>query len=241
MGSRIRKTTSQFINDAVNVHGNKYGYSKVLYKNNRTKVIIECYIHGFFLQTPDAHINKKATCKECAVETRRNILIKRANKNRFKNLIQPEDYKLVPLTQGKFAIVDNEDFDRVKSINWSVNKGGYAISTRKGLMHRFIMNPSKDRIIDHKDRNTLNNRKENLRICGMSENSMNSISKVNSKSIYKGVYWIESRNKWKSLITLNQKTFYIGYFKSEIKAAKAYDKRAIQLFGEFALLNFPNK
>lgn len=157
---------------------------------------------------------------------------------KFKDLIQPEDYKLIPLTKGKFAKVDNEDFEKLKNINWVYNNK-YARNIKSGYMHRFIMNTPINMDTDHINHDTLDNRKYNLRICSRSKNNMNTISvDVNKKSIYKGVTWFKRDLKWKSQIMINYKNIHIGYFTSEIEAAKAYDKKAKELFGEFALTNF---
>lgn len=157
---------------------------------------------------------------------------------KFKDLVQPKDHKLIPLTQGKFAKVDNEDFEELKNINWVYNNK-YARNIKAGYMHRLIINTPINMDTDHINHDTLDNRKSNLRICSRSKNNMNTISiDVNKKSIYKGVTWFKRDSKWKSQIMINYKNIHIGYFSSEFEAAKAYDKKAKELFGEFALTNF---
>lgn len=84
--------------------------------------------------------------------------------------------KLIPLTQGKFALVDDDDFEYLNQFKWLAHlfgKNYYADSGSKGLMHRFIMKAEKADIIDHKDRNSLNNQKTNLRKCTRSQNNAN--------------------------------------------------------------------
>lgn len=161
--------------------------------------------------------------------------------------------KEIPLTQGKFAFVDDEEYKRLSRYKWSAHKSGnmyYATCTvylgggRKHgkfkhiKMHRLIMNPPTDMQIDHINCDGLDNRKVNLRICTLSENIRNSKSRKGT-SRFKGVYWIPSRRKWRGGITFEGKKICLPRFKSEIEAAKAYDRVAIRYFGEFAYTNFP--
>jgi len=148
--------------------------------------------------------------------------------------------------KGKYvALVDDEDFDRVNQFNWSVYNQGklsYAgritkINNVKKFtqMHCFIYG---SKYIDHIDGDGLNNQRSNLRIANKSQNAMNAKKHTRSTSKYKGVYYYKRDNKWASQIVLNNKRYYLGLFADEIDAAKAYDKKAIELFGEFAKLNF---
>lgn len=106
------------------------------------------------------------------------------------------------------------------------------------LMHRVIMNfPNKS--IDHINRNSLDNRKCNLRICTHSQNNANAVIRKNNTSGLKGVSWNKYHNCWEAYVHHNFKKIRIGYFKDKIKAGIAFDKKAKQLFGDYALLNFP--
>ncbi len=148
-----------------------------------------------------------------------------------------QDTKLIPLTQGKFAIVDDEDYDWLMQWNWyykvyaarSKSKSHSAI-----LMHRLIL-PGK--MIDHKNGNELDNRKCNLRECTRAENSYNQKGQKNSTSKYKGVHWIKKRGIWHACIINGLSTTFLGSFRNEEDAAKAYNEAAIKYFGEFARLN----
>lgn len=158
--------------------------------------------------------------------------------------------KEIQLTQGKFALVDDEDYDYLISLKWSTrNHSGNSYAcysyVSKGKrnsfpMHRLIMGViNKTVIIDHIDHNGLNNQKSNLRICSRQQNSCNRSLTKNSFSKYKGVTF--RRNRWHSRICINRKNIPLGYFKNEIDAAKSYDKGAKKYHGEFANLNFPNR
>jgi len=159
----------------------------------------------------------------------------------------------IQLTQGCFAIVDDEDFDDLNRYKWHLiahtnehpNWPSYAgrsdrMRPRKTIyMHREILKAHAGQEIDHKDRNGLNNQKHNLRFARSSENRINSESRPHS-STFKGVYWDAYRKCWRAHIQMNRKQKHLGCFRSEIDAAREYDNAAMFLFGEFAFLNFPD-
>lgn len=307
-------TTTQFIEKAISIHGDKYDYSKVDYENAHSKVVILCGFHGDFYQTPNSHLGGSG-CKKCGVDKRSKlkssdtetfilrsksifgdkfdysktvyvksrlnltitckrhgdfeqrpyvhfksasgcpgcykeksvsdsyVYLKEQLDLKFRNLIQPEEYKLIPLGNNKFAMVDNEDFDLVKDINWHADKLNYAKTgflKRRGqncALHRFLMNAKKNQKIDHKDGNPLNNRRSNLRFCTSSENSCNSRKRKNTTSIYKGVSLDKKTGMWNCAISKSRKTYTLGLFSSEKEAAEAYNEKALELHGEFAKLN----
>jgi len=150
----------------------------------------------------------------------------------------------IKVGRNHFALVDDEDVLKVKNYYWSYHIG-YARDVKKNiLMHRLIMNCKPEEKIDHINRNRLDNRKENLRICSQADNVRNHPAKLTSKrtSKYKGVCFQNKprlKNKWIAQITFNYKTEHIGSFPDEISAARAYDEYAKKYFGEFAVLNFP--
>ena len=157
--------------------------------------------------------------------------------------------KKIKLTQGKYALIDNEDFKRINQFKWHANFiDGYWRAMRNirkpngkretQLMHRFIMNTPKGMDTDHKNHDGLDNQKHNLRICTMAQNQHNQKLRQNTSSKYKGVTWHEQLKKWRTRIRLNGKRIHLGYYINEIKAARAYDMKAKELFGEFAYLNF---
>ena len=151
--------------------------------------------------------------------------------------------KLIPLTQGKYAMVDDEDYERLMSFKWCFD-GVYAATNIKGIkrrklrMHRFVLGLTDSKIFcDHKDHNSLNNQKENLRIVNNAQNICNSRSRRNSVSKFLGVCWHYKNKKWIAQITKDYKNKYIGSFDDEIQAAIAYNQEAVKLHGEFANLN----
>ena len=100
------------------------------------------------------------------------------------------------------------------------------------------MNAPAGLVVDHIDGNGLNNRKSNLRVCTQAQNSLNSRPRRNSSSRYKGVSFYKRDKIWQAQIFYNFRTINIGRFDDEIEAALAYDRKAAELFGEFAYLNF---
>ncbi len=110
--------------------------------------------------------------------------------------------------------------------------------------HRFYLSKGRTAsglVVDHINHNGLDNRKENLRICTVAENCRNSrpSKRKNKLSKYKGVSFDKKRKVYRVLIWHNKKQYFLGTFKNETEAAKAYDRKARELFGEFAYLNFP--
>jgi len=156
-----------------------------------------------------------------------------------------EGAKLIPLSQRKFAIVDAEDYDRFSKYKWHAsNKGQTSYAQRNGpdgivCMHRLIAGAPPHLVVDHINHNGLDNRKKNLRLCTQAQNIYNSLPRRNCSSKYKGVYLHKRTNRYRATIRYKGKRFHLGSFKNEVDAAKAYDKKACELFGQFAYLNFP--
>jgi len=155
--------------------------------------------------------------------------------------------KKIPLSQGKFALVDDEDFASLSKHNWFATKTKadylfYAVRNRPGRskgmikMHREILGATHNKHVDHKDGDGLNNQKHNLRICDRYQNSQNSKKASSNTSGFKGVYWDRS---WKAAIYAFGDKYFLGCFRSPEDAARAYDRAALKYHGEFARLNFP--
>lgn len=161
-----------------------------------------------------------------------------------KELRQPIDSpcggKLIPLTRGKFALIDSDDCDRVAETNWHFHHSGYALRHRnnekKQYMHRFIMGEPVGFLVDHINGNKLDNRKSNLRICTVHQNQMNQHVRARGTSHYKGVRLRQS-GRWAAYIKAWNKTYWLGTYDTEIEAAMAYNEKARELHGEFANIN----
>jgi hypothetical protein len=145
-------------------------------------------------------------------------------------------------TYGEFrAKIDLEDVDRCKNHKWNVNKYKrlnyerfYIVSGSNGLMlHRFLMNAEKGKVVDHIDNDSMNNRKSNLRVCLHKENSRNSKDRVNNSSGHKGVSWYKKNNKWMAYIMVDKKHKTLGYFHDINDAINARRLAEEKYFGEY--------
>lgn len=158
-----------------------------------------------------------------------------------------DDVRDIPLTQGKFAIVDAEDYDRLSQYKWYAAKNRETYYAQRGSngtiisMHREIMRAPKGVICDHKNHNGLDNCKSNLRLCTSAQNQYNKTAKKGCSSRYKGVILRRDYKRWRAQIGFNYERIHLGNFPDQIKAGSAYDDKAADLFGEFAYLNFPER
>ena len=151
----------------------------------------------------------------------------------------------IVLTQGQVAIVDDSDWKILSQYNWyarwdKYTQSFYALTNgrRDGkretlYMHTFLMGGK----ADHRNHDTLDNRRSNLRLATRSQNMHNRRTNRNNQSGYKGVFL--SRERWRAKIQYERQVKHLGMFDDAISAAKAYDAAARELFGEFAYLNFP--
>lgn len=151
-------------------------------------------------------------------------------------------------SQGDVILVDDQDYEWLSSYRWTVGrKPGrplYARMTytdaggarRTAALHRMIMNPPKGYVVDHIDHNTLNNQRENLRICTLSENSRNA-RKRKGMQAPKGVAFIKRDQRYQAYINVKGRRIYLGNFADQREAAHAYNRAAVYYFGEFAALN----
>lgn len=157
--------------------------------------------------------------------------------------------KEIKLTQGKVALVDDDDYDALvlrkwRAVNHDRNGRWYAFgssgygrgNTHTIRMHRIILSAPEGVDVDHINGNGLDNRKSNLRIATEGQNAQNRRkTECHTSSKYKGV--CRRGNRWEARVMKNKKTYWLGTFETQIDAARAYDKKAMELFGEFAKTN----
>lgn len=163
--------------------------------------------------------------------------------------------KQIPLTQGKFALVDDEDYDFLMQWKWhyrpETSSSGYAARSHnfyneKGKrtakqiwMHRVINKTMDNFDTDHCNGNGLDNQKSNLRTANRAQNIANrcKIKSDKATSKYKCVSYMKKTNRWRCNIKAGKKTIFSSFFDTEIEAALSYNKEAIKLYGDFAKLN----
>lgn len=161
--------------------------------------------------------------------------------------------KLVPLSQGQFAKVDDADYDWLMETKWCARwdkqaQCYYAVRadwssgrSQTVYLHRLIAGAVGKQRTDHRNHgafaNTLDNQRHNLRTCTHAQNMCNRLPSRRNKSGFKGVYWDRSRKMWAAEIRHSGIRVHLGRFASRIEAAKAYNAAAVLYHGEFARLN----
>lgn len=166
-----------------------------------------------------------------------------------------ENYRTISLSRGLDAIVDSSDFEWLSKYRWHAIKNGrhspryYATRAQhvagEGraltiLMHRMIMGDiPKDRVVDHINGNSLDNRRCNLRLATRRQNAHNVSPHQKRKSPIKGATWSNQRQGWLARITVEGNLLYMGVFKNDVECGILYDNAARFFFGEFAALNNP--
>ena len=160
-------------------------------------------------------------------------------------------FRRIPLTQGRFAIVDPQDYQRLSKYKWRLcrTRGKNVLYAERSirlpggkysrlLMHRQLIATPDGYVIDHINGCGLDNRRANLRLATVAQNAWNS-KKRNPRSGYKGVWFAGDKGLWRAAIVCHGRRIHLGYFKDKIAAAKAYDAAARKYYKEFARLNFP--
>ena len=148
--------------------------------------------------------------------------------------------KRIPLTKGKFTLVDDDNYEWLTKWSWYDCRGyaarGVRINgrTRHVRMHREIMKAPKGVNVDHINGKEWDNRRENLRFCNQSQNNANRASYKDGRELPKGVTKVKGCNRFSARIKKDYKNHYLGIFKTVEEAKVAYDTAAKELFGEFA-------
>jgi hypothetical protein len=163
---------------------------------------------------------------------------------RRKSPVPQGDVRLIPLAEGLYAYVDAADYEWLSQWQWHMCAGGYAGRVADGgtiLMHRVIMQPPPGMVVDHIDGNKANNCRFNLRVCTRKENQRNMRKQRGARSPFKGVYYDKRRGKFFAQFYYEGKVRWLGYFPTEVEAARAYDRGVVEWFGPFARVNFPQE
>jgi hypothetical protein len=178
------------------------------------------------------------SCRGCALTAARNQPIASAGIAEYHRRM-----KMIPLTQGKAALVDDADAYLVSRYKWFAVFDGhnwYAATkknSRQLRMHNLLTTPPEGMEVDHEDRNGLNNQRSNLRVCAHRNNGRNRAMNSDNTSGFKGVSWKKREGGWCAQITISPIVKWLGLFDDKKEAAKAYDAAAELHFGEFAITN----
>lgn len=182
-------------------------------------------------------IKKKQLCNKHYLQVQRHGYTFKTNRE-IRKIVPRKDYAEVVLTKGKVALIDLSDVDAVQKHQWYFSSG-YAITNTPNngrlYLHRFLLQPSNKQLVDHINRDKLDNRKNNLRICKSSDNNHNRA--LNNPNGFRGITWNKRKHKWASQISIGNKNKGLGYFTSKLDAARAYDEKALELYGRYARLN----
>lgn len=177
------------------------------------------------------HYNHIITCGHVLERTR-------ADKN---EIVEHDDYAEIILYDKQHnetarAIIDLECIEVVRKYKWHLSHG-YVYNNRVGPLHRYLMNPADNLVIDHINRNPLDNRRDNLRACTQHENIFNKSIQCNNTSGVPGVCWDKTKNRWIAYIKFNNKQKRLGQFKTKEEAIEARRRAEIEYFGEYAPTN----
>ena len=151
--------------------------------------------------------------------------------------------KEIKLTQGKVALVDDEDFKWLNQHNWYILNGTYTeyavreVNNKCLIMHRLIMKTPNNLIVDHKNHNGLDNQKHNMRNVTKGQNNQHRINHKINASVYKGISINRNTGKWVVRISIDNERLCLGSFEVEEQAALIYNLAALKYHGEFAYLN----
>jgi hypothetical protein len=165
------------------------------------------------------------------------------------SVARAEGARAIELTQGYYAVVDEDDYERLSKLQWYAHRQKRRVCAKasvgggdKLFLHRVVINAPAGQSVDHINGDALDNRKKNLRLCDALNNSRGFRRKrVGVSSRFRGVYFYARDSKWVAEIKVNGRGMYLGRFDFEEQAGRAYDDAAVTHFGEFATLNFPRE
>jgi hypothetical protein len=155
----------------------------------------------------------------------------------------------IALPSGDVTVVDEADLPIVTGYRWrAYRRAGdrtvyvraeirHGRRTRTVPLHRFLLNAPPRLLVDHRDHDGLNNTRSNLRLCTFSQNAANMVLLNQNTSGYKGVTYHRQIGKWQAAIKVQGRNHYLGVYADPLQAAAAYDRAAVEAFGEFALIN----
>ena len=231
---------------AIDLTGQKFGkltvlvpaYIKEIGKYKKKRLYWKCRCDCGNITYAMGQSLRNGNTKSCGCLKKENSVVTRIKFNTFEqfgDLIKGYDDK------GNYFIIDAEDLERVKKYYWSLDGKEYWRTQiwENGAphyqsLHRFLIEPSEDKVIDHIDRNKNNNSKNNLRICEQRENSRNVSLGSKNTSGFLGVSWNKNNKNWNAYIKLNGKRKYLGAFSSKEEAIKARLIAEKEMFGEYS-------
>jgi hypothetical protein len=222
----------------LDIVGNSYGNWTVLARapNKSGSSVWYCICTCGVIKEVEGYCLVKGRTKSCGCISKAKI---------WNPIIVDDNTYSIPLTHGKIAYIDKEDYVKIKDFGWFLREG-YAIA-RVGIrsnltqvksshtwMHRVILGYFGDQEIDHIDCNGLNNRKSNLRLANRTQNTQNAVIRKDSTSGFKGVNYHKRNKRWRARIAVGKKRISLGCYTTKEEANDAVEKARKNLHGEFA-------
>ena len=185
---------------------------------------------------------RKKSCGCLNTEKARERAIERNKKMaKYCDYEVQEDYVIMYTPKGESFLVDLDIFYKIRFFNCSLDKEGYVIckTSRKNRfkLQRFIMGALDNEVVDHKNHDLTDNRRQNLRLTTSQKNSWNRKVAKNNTSGYTGVYWVKNNQKWRASIKVNRKVIILGLFADKQDAIIARRNAENEYFGDFSYLN----